>query len=118
MTAKTGEPLKFNKFAEVLVSSLQKSTEEFGFDVLTFSDLEEMRSGRKVENTGHSTSNSSTSSGIGSGSLNSTNRNTSANRKKERRYVIISKTNEKGEKVHYPLSLNVENVDDIAKLKE
>ncbi|KAL4485080.1 hypothetical protein ABPG72_014600 [Tetrahymena utriculariae] len=115
LTQKTGIRRKFNEFVEAVVHGLSKRTESSNVDILTFQDLENMRNGiptasQSQQQSGgkNSSLTSSSSSGLSSASKKSSN---------NKRYIIVT-TEVNGERVHYPLSLNLDDIDNVDVLKQ
>ncbi|KAM3147762.1 hypothetical protein pb186bvf_000090 [Paramecium bursaria] len=96
ITKKTGNPRKFQIFLNMLQSAITKQNDNVFYEVLTFQDLENLKS-QKLSESGQSYKSSS------------------SNTKNNKRYLILSYQNE-FEKVHYPLALNYEDQIDQSKL--
>ena len=102
ITHKAGNFKKFAVFTKMLVSSLAEENEHVNIDVLTYADLEMLKTRRSnpssitaTSSSSSSSSSSVTSSGIGSSS------STTANNKL---YAILTYSSE-FDRVHYPLPL-------------
>ena len=117
ITAKTGNFKKFDTFVHMLRSALLSSSESVFIDLLTYSDLEALKSLRNssqqhqqkmVQDTNGSTS-SFTSTGPSSSS-------SSLAAGMNKRYLILTYTGE-FDRVHYPIPLNFETEPDMMTLQ-
>lgn len=97
ITQKAGNFKKFSVFVRMLTSALSKESESVLVDLLTFSDLEMLKSKKSLQ------SNTITASHT-------------QNRNYLKRYVILTYSNE-FDRVHYPLPLSFEDVPNIKSLQ-
>jgi coiled-coil domain-containing protein 61 len=87
ITAKTGVPKKFIQFVKMVIQALKgQNSDACYLDLLTYADLEELKSKRTGQQP------------------NPANLNNPANMKK--RYIILTESTSASDKVHYPLPLN------------
>lgn len=99
ITQKTGSPKKYPIFLKMLVSALKQDNDSVYMDILTYQDLELLKS-RKASNTSGATPTSNTS-------ITKPGKTPSNNK----RYIILTYSGE-FERVHYPLPLSfVDNPD-------
>ncbi|KAL4442822.1 hypothetical protein ABPG74_010711 [Tetrahymena malaccensis] len=119
LTEKTGQKKSFFEFLNLIDESLnQKQTNKSNFDILTYQDLKTMNTKKsettqpnQLNNTGQSQMNSSTST--------QSDQTQQQQQRQNKRYLIISSSSNNSEdKIHYPLSLNGDQVNDPSSLKE
>lgn len=99
ITQKTGNFKKFPVFVKMLTTSLSKNSDSVFLDILTYQDLQVLKSRKQGANPSQSQSLSNT---------NSTN---------NKRYLIMTYVVE-FDKVHYPLPLNFNENPDVESLKQ
>ena len=98
ITQKTGNFKKFNVFLKMLMTSLSKNSESVFLDILTYQDLQVLKTRKQGQ------SSQSQSQGVNASMTNN------------KRYLILTYVVE-FDKVHYPLPMNYNEVPDVESLK-